>query len=449
MTPHECPDCGATADGGTFCGACGARLGGALPSRALEDAAVVTEAVEDRSGAIADPGAEAVPGGDRTVLDAPASTGRSALVLLALLVGAIVVVGVLPGREPVLPRQPEPPVDASAEEPDVAAPAVVLWQAPGPGGITSDPVVVGATVVVVGSDGEVTGFAVRDGRVRWSVRLDDVSGPPLGVSTSPPLHIAWGDGAVSAHLPDTGQALWVRRGMGATAPPSSHGGSTYFPGRDAAGSLVLHEVNATDGSSVRTVPLVARVSHQPLATQDGLVLCDDDGIITAYGYDDLAARWTGTVPGLVACLLDPVAGHVVWLGPTGAGALDFEGRTRWVVDVTRLGTAVTTEIAATDEGYLLLGRAALLALSRDGRTLWEAQLEEPSAPLLGLAVGEGSFTTVTAARDRLYNHDLRTGALNWQSAAIGPQVVRQPTTWGATVYVVASDGTLVALASPG
>jgi outer membrane protein assembly factor BamB len=152
----------------------------------------------------------------------------------------------------------------------------------------------GATALIAGADGTVTGVDGRSGRTTWHRRLPGFSTPSLASFPGDPVAYATGlslDGThtrVAAVAPETGAVRWETTLNGVLEPVGSQGGSLFLLSVDTASAATNAVVRYTPAAKTsRRVALpVPRLSPQATVYGDTVYLLSAGGALEAV---DLAA----------------------------------------------------------------------------------------------------------------------------------------------------------------
>jgi outer membrane protein assembly factor BamB len=369
---------------------------------------------------------------------------------LRLLVAGLAVAAALSGCglwSPAKPRLPELPAVGGG------ATARVAWTFPaGPGGVGFQPLVVGESVIVaarnglvarldaatgrvvwrtdlgkplnagVGSDGEVSVVAARDGSLialdregkqKWSAPTgaEIVSVPAVGLG----LVIARGsDNRVSAWELDTGKRRWTFERqppalvLRQTSSIAMDTGSAYvgLPG----GRLVALSLQ---NGALRWEAAIGI----PRGSNEIERIADIVGSPLISGREVCAAAWRGRI----ACL-DTATGRAAWGRDLAASAgIDLDSR----------------QVVAVD------AEGAVQAFSRSGASIWRQdglKRRQPSAPLL-----TGSHVVVGDSLGLLHVLSRDDGALQARLATDGSALVGAPVLWRNLAIAQTTDGTLYAV----
>jgi len=202
-------------------------------------------------------------------------------------------------------------------------------------GCASSPLVVNNLVVVHGGEGggkSLFAYRIQDGEPAWVGGTSDASyaSPVLATLAGVPQVLAFNDGTVSGHDPDTGATLWERpwgNGNVVCASPviMSSNRVLFSSGYGVGAELLEISQNATGKFSAKQVwksmRMKAKFAH--LFVRDGFLYGLDDGILACVDLQDGSLRWKegryGHGQGLLVgdlYLLVAESGELVLLRPT-------------------------------------------------------------------------------------------------------------------------------------
>ena len=203
-------------------------------------------------------------------------------------------------------------------------------------GATSSPLIVSNLVVVHGGEtGSHSLFAyhIEDGAPAWRAGTSSsYSTPILATLAGTPQIVAFNDGSVSGHNPQTGDVLWSRPwGNGnvvCASPVMVSSNRVLFSSGYGVGAELIEIIRRTNGSFTadriwKSIRMKAKFSH--LFIREDSVFGLDDGILACVNLADGSQRWKegryGHGQGLVVgvhYLLMAEGGELVLLQPTSA-----------------------------------------------------------------------------------------------------------------------------------
>jgi outer membrane protein assembly factor BamB len=294
----------------------------------------------------------------------------------------------------------------------------------------ASPAVVGDTVVVVTSAGEVIGYRLADGpHAREAWRADRrVTGPDSVATASPTvadgrLFVAGGGGTVHALDGRTGDAVWdepYEAGAGITlAAPAVDDGTVYVATDDGT----LHAIDADRGAGIWSTRLGPEPIWGSPAVADGRLLVGNrSGTLYVVDAEGGAVRRT-----------DAVGEEIV-----SSAAIHDE---RAYV-VSNVGGGVSTEVRESTDDGTAAPRAVVTAFDLGGRIerRWEADLDAMTISSPTVA-GQGVFLGTNSGR--LAALDRRTGESLWDDAVdAGTRIESSVAAVDGALYVPDHDGTV-------
>ncbi|MFJ6555321.1 serine/threonine-protein kinase [Streptomyces luteogriseus] len=243
----------------------------------------------------------------------------------------------------------------------------------------------GATLLVTGVDGSVTGVDSASGRTRWSHRIQGHRSPYFTSFAGDPLAYVTStseDGAstrVTAVAPDTGKVRWDVRLKGSLQPVGTAGGSVFFVSVDAVYGEARAVVRYTpdDGVSRRValpVPL-----EQPQATVRGdlVYLVGSGGSLVAVDMDARKQMWS--LETAVTRGSAPVTdGRYVCLSAPDGRLLGVDARDGRLLGQTRPRLGTNADRVADAVPAPVLADARLYATAPDG-TVFSVPAGNPAA----------------------------------------------------------------------
>ncbi|MDQ0715264.1 serine/threonine protein kinase [Streptomyces luteogriseus] len=243
----------------------------------------------------------------------------------------------------------------------------------------------GATLLVTGVDGTVTGVDSASGRTKWSHRIQghqspyfaSFAGDPLAYVTSPSE-----DGAstrVTAVAPQTGKVRWDVRLKGSLQPVGTVDGSVFFVSVDAVYGSAKAVVRYTpdDGAS-RHVSLPVAL-EQPQATVRGnrVYLMGDGGSLVAVDMDTRKQAWS--LETAVTRGSAPVTdGRYVYFSAPDGRLVGVDAREGRLLGQTRPRLGTNSDRIADAVPAPVLADARLYAAAPDG-TVFSVPAGNPAA----------------------------------------------------------------------
>ncbi len=266
------------------------------------------------------------------------------------------------------------------------------------------------------SEGQLVALAIESGEILWNVNMGSevLSAPAF---TQDRIITRTGDGSLIALDADTGDMLWdVRKRVqgltlrGAASPVVS--GELVITGFDD-GTLGAYQVASG-------LPAWERATAERRGRTEFDRLADVDGRVATVGEDVFVVGFQGT-----ASLLSSTDGAPVW-------RQDLSSHESVAVDWSRVYVS-----RANDDAVVALGR-------RTGVIEWQQDslsLREVSGPAVA-----GSVVIVGDFDGYVHFMDAASGEFVARRRVSDARIVAAPLVVGELVYVLASDGTLVAYA---
>lgn len=203
-------------------------------------------------------------------------------------------------------------------------------------GATSSPLIVNGLVIVHGGEAgshSLLAYHATDGSPAWKAgTTSSYSTPILATLAGAPQVVAFNDGSVSGHDPQTGDVLWQRPwGNGnvvCASPVLVSSNRVLFSSGYGVGAELLEITRRTNGSLTaervwKSIRMKAKFAH--LFIRDESVFGLDDGILACVNLTDGSQRWKegryGHGQGLLVgdhYLLMSEGGELVLLQPTPA-----------------------------------------------------------------------------------------------------------------------------------
>lgn len=330
--------------------------------------------------------------------------------------------------------------------------------------LTAQPIVADSRVFTLDANSRLSAFSTADGKLLWSAQVrpeeedEEVIGGGLAWSAGA-LYATTGYNNVMALDPETGAARWnVRIASPARAAPSVVGSRVFVSTLDnrlialnAADGAVLWEYAGIGG----TTGLIGAAS--PAATASFVIPAFSSGEIMALRVENGAVAWTDTLSSAVRS--DNLAGlsDISGLPVVDKGivfAVSFGGRLVAIDEITgarvwqREISGADTPWVAGNHLFLATSDNRLVALGRDtGAIRWVASLRkgERDRPVLwsGPILAGGRLILVNT-EGLMIEVSPETGDLI-RSRELGAAVSLPPLVAEETLYILADDGTLMAL----
>lgn len=256
------------------------------------------------------------------------------------------------------------------------------WSVRLPSAVVGRPATVGSTVVVVGAEGQVSGFDASDGRVRFGLTL---AAPATGVTgVDPELAIlADAAGTVTAVGSADGQVHWVLPlGAGVRAPLAVTGGAVLVACTDGR---VYRAASAT-GRVAWAFPAPTPVIAAPAVAGAMAFIACADGAVYAIDVRTGRPHWGSRVSGPVDGAPVVVGDQLVVADRTGrvTGLATVDGVERWHVDTggphrSGLVAGGSSVASMSGDGRLVVVDPARAAVA--GAVTVTAPLAQPPSPL--------------------------------------------------------------------
>lgn len=335
--------------------------------------------------------------------------------------------------------------------------------------LVTTPVIANGGIYVMDTQATVRGFAVADGKPRWSVNLtpkDEDS--PIGflgglAYDSDVVYAATGYGEVIALSAADGSEKWRKQvGIPFRAAPTVNGGRVFATTQDNQ----LYALSTTDGEVLWNHVGIAESAGflgaaSPAVAGEAVVVPFSSGELFALRVENGRVVWSDTLTrgGVTTPLdsLNDIRGQVVldrgvvFATSHGGRTVGIELRTGLRLWDRSIGSSNTPWVGG-DVIYVLSDDNLLICLTRnEGRVRWTAQLPRYTDP-------EGRSGTIVwygpvLAGDRLLlssNIGLMTAVSPYTGDTLGNITLpggaaSAPIVADATVYVLLSSGTLAAL----
>ncbi len=328
------------------------------------------------------------------------------------------------------------------------------------GRLTASPIVFGGRVFVLDSQASVRAFSGQNGAKIWAVSLvpdgKDGEGAFGGglASDGINLYATTAFGEVVALEPGSGRQIWRRQfDLPIRAAPTVADGRIFFTQINNE----VHALSTTDGSEIwryqgsgEQASIIASTSPAvadgfvvvPLTTGDILTFRSSDGLFT----------WTENLSGGTAfsslATLNDVAGRpviasgtvlaIAHSGRMAAFKLD-SGQQVWSQELP--GTQ--TPWVAGDYAFVVVDRNKIAAVSRrNGAVRWWAKLPDGGV-WSGPVVGGGRLIAVSS-KGLMAEVSPQTGGL-MNKRDLGAEVFIPPVIANGTIYILADNGSLIAL----
>ena len=262
-----------------------------------------------------------------------------------------------------------------------------------------------------------------------------------------------GDSARTGAMPGPGPSAPVTSAWEyqATGPIGSSpvvvGGNAIVVSKDG----MVHAVDLQAGTAVWTAALGSPAgSATPLVIDGVAVIGDEAGVIHGLDPATGSERWRTTIGGPIEGALASSGRRAISATTTGT-AVAVNPKTGEIAWRTALRAGVSRSVAASEEvAYFALDGGWFVALrAADGTQLWEAQVSSDGSGGTPTATGELVFAAagldtqdVTPALVAL---DRATGQERWRYSSPGGAAVYAPAVSDGRAYVIAEDGTVVAL----
>lgn len=317
----------------------------------------------------------------------------------------------------------------------------------------------GKTVYVGSSQKVLYALRVKDGEVMWQIPLHGgVSSEPVyvgaGEATAEPLLLVGDDdGNLSALSPASGVARWTASLSGPLRSAPAVAGGLVFS-TTTAGRAYAHKLQ--DG---KWVWQYEREPHEGFAIRGGsgplveggrVYVGFPDGYLGCLRAENGEVLWTRQLSGNATRFVD-VDGTPVVSGDTlftscfasGVYALDVkDGSTRWRYELEAAGQLAIDHTPGEERIFAASATQGLVALDRKGRLLWQVsptKQGEVSAPTLF-----GPYILLNAVGSGLLVVNAKNGQIV-QAFNPGQGASARPTAFASQVYLLSNVGVFFAL----
>ncbi|MGI9463352.1 MAG: PQQ-binding-like beta-propeller repeat protein, partial [Aestuariivirgaceae bacterium] len=328
------------------------------------------------------------------------------------------------------------------------------------GRLTASPIVVGGRIYVLDSQATVRAFSTQNGAAAWVRPLapegKDGEGAFGGglASDGSRIYATTAFGEVLALDAGSGAVVWRRPfGVPIRSAPTAEGGRLFFSnvGND------VYALSTTDGSelwryqgTVQQASIIA--SNSPAVSGNYVTVPYTTGDILSFEVNSGLLAWSDNLIGRgvsnTASTINDIAGRPV-IEDGAVFAISHAGRMasfqlasgeeRWSIEIS--GTQ--TPWVAGDYVFIIAGRRTLAAVARrNGGVRWSANLPGRGV-WSGPVVGGGRLLAINS-KGTLASMSPQTGELI-NKVSVGEEFFIAPVIANGTVFLLADDGTLVAM----